>query len=274
MRTIACLNWKGGSGKTTTALALAVGLAQRLPKRQRLLLVDSDPQANATLVMLDGEVPEAPTLADVLLNDAGAIDAIRSTRVGRLDILPADSRLSDVAHLLGHPDELGRERRLRVALRSVESTYSVCVVDSPPQLSLLTVNVLQAVTEVLVPIDPGLFAVAGLGRLQETVDRVRVHLEHPDLSIIGLLVTRASKNRVTRQLEEQLRESFGPLVFTTVIPAGVKVEEAHASYRSILEWSPESPVGQAYSELVTEVLNGKSKKSPARRRVSQSGDAA
>lgn len=274
MRTIACLNWKGGSGKTTTALALAVGLAQRLPKRQRVLLVDSDPQANATLVMLDGEVPEAPTLADVLLNDAGAIDAIRPTRVGTLDILPADSRLSDVAHLLSHPDELGQERRLRVALRSVEATYSVCVVDSPPQLSLLTVNVLQAVTEVLVPIDPGLFAIAGLGRLQETVDRVRIHLEHPDLSIIGLLVTRATKNRVTRQLEEQLREAYGTLVAQAVIPASVKVEEAHASYRSILEWAPQSPVGQAYSELVTEVLNGHTKKRRAGKRGSQTGDAA
>jgi chromosome partitioning protein len=278
MRTIACLNWKGGSGKTTTALALAVGLAQRLPKRQRVLLIDGDPQANATLVMLEGEIPEAPTLADVLLNDAGAIDAIRSTRIDRLDVLPADGRLADVALLLA--DELARERRLRVALRSVEDAYSVVIVDSPPQLSLLTVNVLQAVTEVLVPIDPGLFAVAGLGRLQETVDRVRLHLEHPELAIVGLLVTRATKNRVTRQLEEQLRESFGSLVYTTVIPASVKVEEAHASYQSILEWSPQSPVGQAYSELVTEVLNGQRQsqknraKKHARRKLSESNDAA
>jgi chromosome partitioning protein len=271
MRTIACLNWKGGSGKSTTALALAVGLAHRLPKRQRVLLVDSDPQANSTLIMLDGRVPEAPTLADVLLDDAVAIDAIRPTRVDRLDILPADGRLADCTVLLA--DELGRERRLRVALRSVEDAYSVCVVDSPPQLSLLTVNVLQAVTEVLVPIDPGLFAIAGLGRLQETVDRVRHHLEHPDLAIIGLLLTRATKNKITRDLEKQLRDVYGKLVYHAVIPASVKVEEAHASYRSILEWSPQSPVGKAYGELVTEVLNGQSKR-VARKRGARSGDAA
>lgn len=272
MTTIACLNWKGGSGKTTTALALATGLAARLPKRQRVLLLDCDPQSNASMVLLEGETPEAPTMADVMLNEADASDAIRSTRIDRLDVLPADGRLADVALLLA--DELARERRLRTALRPVEDTYSYCVVDSPPQLSLLTVNVLQFVTQVLVPIDPGLFAVAGLGRLQETVDRVRVHLEHPALAIIGLLITRATKNRVTRELEQQLRESFGPLVYTTVIPASVKVEEAHGSYRSILEWAPQSPVGQAYSDLVTEVLNGQSKKSLARRKLSQGGDAA
>ena len=271
MRTIACLNWKGGSGKSTTALALAVGIARRLPRRQRVLLVDNDPQANSTLIMLDGRAPEAPTLADVLLDDAGAIDAIRPTRVDRLDILPADGRLADCTVLLA--DELGRERRLRVALRSVEDTYSVCIVDAPPQLSLLTVNVLQAVTEVLVPIDPGLFAIAGLGRLQETVDRVRHHLEHPDLAIVGLLVTRATKNKITRDLERQLRDAYGTLVYHAVIPASVKVEEAHASYRSILEWSPQSPVGKAYGELVTEVLDGRSKRL-ARKRGSRSGDAA
>ena len=127
MRTIACLNWKGGSGKSTTALALAVGLARRLPKRQRVLLVNNDPQANSTLIMLDGRTPEAPTLADVLLDDALAIDAIRPTRVDRLDILPADGRLADCTVLLA--DELGRERRLRVALRSVEGAYGVCVVE-------------------------------------------------------------------------------------------------------------------------------------------------
>jgi len=211
-------------------------------------------------------------MSDVLLNDADAIDAIRSTRIDRLDILPADERLSDVGILLA--EELGRERRLRVALRSLGSTYSTVVVDSPPQLSLLSVNALQAVTDVLVPIDPGMFAIAGLGRLQETVDRVRLLLEHPDLSIIGLLVTRATKNRVTRQLEEQLREAYGLLVYQSVIPASVKVEEAHASYRSILEWAPQSPVGQAYSELVEEVLNGQTKKRRAGRRGSQGGDAA
>jgi chromosome partitioning protein len=272
MRTIACLNWKGGSGKTTTAMSLAVGLAQRLPKRQRVLLVDSDPQYNATLLMLGGATPEAPTLTDVLLTDASAVDAIRATRVDRLDILPADGRLAECTVLLA--DELGRERRLRLALRSIEQTYSVCVVDSPPQLSLLTVNILQAVTEVIVPIDPGLFAIAGLGRLGETVDRVRHHLEHPDLAIVGLLLTRATKNKITQGLEAQLREAYGELVYRAVIPSAIAVEEAHASYRTIMEWAPQSPVAKAYGELVTEVLNYGKPKRVARKRGPRRGDAA
>jgi chromosome partitioning protein len=273
MRTIACLNWKGGSGKSTTALSLAVGLAQRVAKRQRVLLVDNDPQANATMMMLDGADAETPTLTDVLLEDVDAAEAIRPTRVDRLDVLPADGRLAELTALLAE-EEMGRERRLRIALKSVESSYSFCIVDSPPQLSLLTVNILQAVSEVLVPIDPGLFAVAGLGRLQETVERVRHYLEHPDLAIIGLLFTKATKSKVSLELLKQLREAYGDLVYQTVIPASATVEEAHANYRTIMEWAPRSPAAQAYGDLVTEVLKHGQPKRVARKRGSRRGNAA
>ena len=224
--------------------------------------------------------PRPRRSTDVLLDNTlaiGAIDAIRPTRIDRLDILPADGRLAECTVLLAN--ETGRERRLSIALRSVEDSYGVCVVDSPPQLSLLTVNILKAATEVLVPIDPGLFAIAGLGRLQETVEKVRHHLQHPDLSLAGLLITRATKNKITGDLERQLREAYGELVYRAVIPASVKIEEAHASYRSILEWDPKSPVGKAYDELVTEVLNGPSKRQNTtharnRKRGPRSGNAA
>jgi chromosome partitioning protein len=273
MRTIAVLNWKGGSGKTTTALALAVGLARRLPKRQRVLLVDNDPQANATLILTEEGRASSPTLTDVLLDDADASEAIRPTRVDRLDILPADGRLADLTALLAEV-ELGRERRLSVALQSVEHAYSVCIVDSPPQLSLLTVNVLQAVEEVITPIDPGLFAIAGLGRLQETVEKVRRHLQHPGLAIVSLLLTRVNSNKTARELERQLRESYGSLVSRTVIPSSATVEEAHAHYRTIMEWAPGSTVAKAYGELVTEVLKHGQSKRVARKRRSARGDAA
>jgi chromosome partitioning protein len=264
VRTIAVLNFKGGSAKTTTALALAVGIAHKLPKRQRVLLVDCDPQSNATLIMMDGAAPTGPTLADVLLADADAAEAIRETRVDRLDILPADVGLANVGGLLA--DELARERRLHRALKTVESRYAVCVIDSPPELSLLTVNVLTAVSEVLIPVDPGVFAVAGLGRLQETVDRIRHHLEHTELGILGLLITRATRNKMAIDLEQQLREVYGSLVFKSVIPASAAVEEAHASNRTILEWSPESPAGAAYAALVAEVLKHGQGKRVARNR--------
>jgi chromosome partitioning protein len=253
-------------------LAVAVDLAKRLPKRQRVLLVDADPQANATLIMTGGQVPEGDTLTDVMLGDATARDAIVPTRIDRLDLLPADARLADLTVVLAN--ELGREHRLRVALRSVEDSYGACIVDAPPQLSLLTVNILSAVSELLVPIDPGLFAVAGLGRLQETVSRVRHHLEHPDLAIAGLLLTRASKTKVATDLEHQLREAFGSLVYRAVVPVSAAVEEAHANYRSIMEWAPDSPAGKAYSELVGEILSrGKSKGSTRKRRPGR-GNAA
>jgi chromosome partitioning protein len=260
MRSIAVVNWKGGSGKSTTAMALAIGLAQRLPKRERVLLIDNDPQANATMIMLGGETPAMPTLTDVLLEDASAVDAIRQTRVGGLDILPADSRLADLTMLLAE-EELGRERRLRMALRSIEKSYAVCVVDSPPQLSLLTVNVLQAVTEVLVPIASDVFGVAGLGRLRDTVERVRHYLEHPELAIVGLLVTKFNGSRAAKELLKQLREEYSSLVYKSVIPAAACVEDSHLSYRSVVEAFPQSEVAKKYAELVSEVLkHGQSKR--------------
>jgi chromosome partitioning protein len=276
MRTIACLNWKGGSGKSTTALSLAVGLAERLPKRQRVLLVDNDPQANATLIMTGGAGEPPPvSLTDVLLDDADIHDVVVHTRIDRLDLVPADGRLADLTALLAEV-ELGRERRLSVALEALGDEYAVCVVDSPPQLSLLTVNILQAVNEVIVPIDPGIFAIAGLGRLQETVERVRHYLQHPTLAIVSLLITKATNNKTARELERQLREAYGELVSRAVVPASAVVEEAHANYRTIMEWSPRSPVAKAYGELVMEVLKhgqSKSKGSAGKRRPGR-GNAA
>jgi chromosome partitioning protein len=249
MRSIAVVNLKGGSGKTTTALCLAVGLAKH---GLRTLLVDADSQGNASMTMLDGATAEPPTLGNVLLGQGGIEEAIRTTRVEGLEILPADSRLADAALLL--VDQLGREHRLRIALERIEDSYDVVVVDCPPQMSLVTVNVLAAVGELIVPCDAGIYSVAGLGKLQETVADVRAYLGNSRLRIAGLLLTRAHNNRATKDIADQLRDAFGPLVFKTSIPHSVKVEEAHARNLSVVEFARLSPPGRAYANLLAEVL--------------------
>jgi chromosome partitioning protein len=259
VRTIAVVNLKGGSGKTTTALCLAVGFARR---KRRVLLIDADPQANATMTMLDGAAPDAPTLGDVLLDECGAADAIRPSRVRRVDILPADARLADAALLLS--EQLGRERRLRQALAGHDG-YDLVVIDSAPQMSLVTVNVLNYAAELLVPVDAGLYSIMGLARLQETVEQVRRFLDNRGLRIAGMVVTRAMKNKATRDLERQLREAYGELVCQTVIPHSVRVEEAHARHRTISEFDPRSAPALAYDRLVTEVLKHGQSQGDARR---------
>ena len=249
MRTIAVVNLKGGSGKTTTALNLAVGAAAR---RRRVLLIDADPQSNASLTLLDGGAVDEPTLGNVLLDQAEAAEAIRPSRAQRVDILPADARLADAALLLA--EQLGRERRLRSALQSVEGDYDLVVVDAAPQLSLVTINVLNAVGELIVPVDAGLYSIVGLGRLEETIDQVRRFLDNRELRIAGLVLTRAHHNRATRDLERQLREAYGDLVYRTTIPHSVRVEEAHARHRTVLEFAPKSPPALAYDRLLMEVL--------------------
>jgi chromosome partitioning protein len=252
MRSIAVVNLKGGSGKTTCSTGLAVGIGRRLPKRKRLLLVDGDPQANATMTMLEGQPATEPTLAQVLLDQAEAVEAIRPTRCPQVDILPADGDLANCTLLLA--EEIGRERRLRTALKTVEDAYDLVIIDAPPQLSLVLVNILQAVNEIIVPVDAGLYSIAGLGRLEETVAQCRKHLDHESLRIVGLVLTRAMKNRATRDLERQLRESYGDLVFGTSIPHSVRVEESHSRHRTVLEHAPTSPAALAFEELITEVM--------------------
>jgi chromosome partitioning protein len=268
VRTIAVVNLKGGSGKTTTALCLAVGFAWR---KKRVLIVDGDPQANATMTMLGGRPAEPPTLAHVLLDEAEAAEAIRPARVKRVDILPADARLADAALLLS--DQLGRERRLRSALQSLDG-YDLVIIDAAPQMSLVTVNVLNYAAELLVPVDAGLYSIMGLARLEETVDQVRRYLDNRALRISGMVLTRAHRNRATRDIETQLREAYGEKVCQTVIPHSVRVEEAHARHRTVLEFDPKSPPALAYDRLLMEVLNHGQQRDARRTDSTDDADAA
>lgn len=249
MRSIAWLSEKGGTGKTTSAVNTAVSLAKR---GKRVLVIDADPQANASLVFLRGQTPDPPTLYHVLTNTADPGDTIRSTPTPGLDLLPADTLLADANVSLA--SEMGRERRLRLAMRGVDEAYDFVVIDTSPQRTLININVLNYVAEVYCPVDPGIFSLSGLVKLQGAVAEVVKFLDNQALRISGLILTQARADNLTRDVEAQLRATFGALVHGTTIPASVKVGEAHARYMSVLDYAPRSPGAKAYEALTREIL--------------------
>jgi len=237
-----------------------------------MLFIDGDSQANATTTLLDGMPPELPTIAEVLIDECGILEAIRPSRIARVDILPSTPQLADCTVWLS--DQIGREQRLETALQDVRGMYDLVIVDAPPSLSLVSVNILRAVSELIVPVDCGIYSVMGLSRLNDTVEKIRRHLAHPELCIIGLLISRAQRNRASRDLEAQLRETYGDLVYQAVVPFSSKVEEGVARHRTVLEYAPGSPAAVAFESLVREVLQHGRKRGHARRSGRIDQDAA
>jgi chromosome partitioning protein len=250
MRSIAFISAKGGVAKSTTAINLAFGLGKA---GRRVLIVDTDPQGNASYVLLRGERPRRPTLAEVLLGEDDAEAAIVPTHFEGVDLIPADATLADATAAL--TNEVGRERRLRLAMQGPAAGYDFVLVDTAPTRSIVTTNVLNFVGEVVVPITPGLFGVLGLAQLQEDVGQVARYLENRGLRIGGILLTQVEKNNVHADVERQLRELFGPLVLATKIPRSIKVEEAHARHEPIATYAPRTVGAVAYESLVTEILS-------------------
>jgi chromosome partitioning protein len=254
MRTIAVVSMKGGVGKTTLALSMAVSMARTLPKRKRrLLVVDSDPQGNASMTLLSGERPADPTLTEVLLAEAEAREAIRPSRHAGIDLLPANASLADCTLLLA--DQMGREQRLRAALQEVEGHYDVCIIDAPPTMSLLNANVLTAARELVVPIDPGIYSAVGLGKLQEVVEQIRRHLCHPELCIVALAIVRIQKHKAHADFERQLRELYGPIVLKATVPDSVLVSIACSHHMTVGEYAPASPAAVALERVVKELTH-------------------
>ena len=250
MRTLAWMSEKGGTGKTSSAVNTAACLARQ---GKRVLFVDADPQGNSTLVLLGGRAPEGPTLYHVLNGTADIADAIRPSGIPGVDLVPADDQLADANVTLA--GELARERRLRNAMNGAGGGHDFFIADTSPQRTLINVNVLNFVREVYVPVDPGIFSIAGLVKLQAVVADVAKFLDNPTLRIAGLVVTRASRDNLTRDVESQLRATFGPLVCKTTIPTSAKVGEAHARYVSLFDYARLSPAARAYEALTTEILN-------------------
>jgi chromosome partitioning protein len=247
---MAFVSEKGGVGKSTTVLNVAAAMARH---GHKVLVLDTDPQANVSYVLLRGEKPRRPTLSDVLIGMAEAEHAIVPTVIDDVSILPAETSLADVNVALA--GEMGRERRLRVAVQRAGEGFDFVLVDTAPTRSLLTTNVLNYVGEVMVPIAPGLFGVMGLGQLQTDVNQVRRFLDNRTLRIGGIFLTMTEKNNVGRDLERQLRELFGEIVFKAKIPRNIKLEEAHSRHESILTYAPKSAGAAAYLALTQEILD-------------------
>jgi len=248
-RILAVVNQKGGVGKTTTTVNLAAALAQA---GRRVLLVDVDPQGNATMGSGIDKRTLARTVYHALLG-LGELSSIRvrAERAG-YDLVPANRELAGAeVELVELPS---RETRLKAALERVTADYDYILIDCPPSLSLLTVNALAAAHRVLVPMQCEYYALEGLSDLVGTIKRVRANL-NPALDIAGLLRTMYDpRNTLSQQVSRELEAHFGDKVFRTLVPRNVRLAEAPSYGVPAVLWDPSSKGAQAYMALAGEVL--------------------
>lgn len=246
---LAITNQKGGVGKTTTGVNLAASLAA---VKQRVLLVDLDPQGNATTGVGTLKLKALPTVYQVLLGNAVCVQARIHTQFG-FDLIPANRELAGAE--VEMVDIERRETRLKEALAPVERVYDFILIDCPPALNLLTVNGLTAAQAVMIPMQCEYYALEGLSDLVQTIRKVRAHL-NPALQIEGLLRTMFDpRNTLARQVSAQLVEHFGDKVYRTVIPRNVRLAEAPSHGMPALAFDAASKGAQAYLALAGEMLN-------------------
>ena len=249
-RIIAVTNQKGGVGKTTSAINVAAALATA---DRRVLLVDGDPQGNATSGLGLTVPADVPSLYDVLLGESSAQQAIRrAVHLPKLDVLPATPDLAGAEVEL--VNELARESKLRKALEPERGNYDYILIDCPPSLGLLTINMLAAADSIIIPLQCEYFALEGLSQLIRTVDMVKENL-NAGLSVGGVLLTMYdSRLNLSRQVADDAREHFGDLVFQTVIPRNIRLAEAPSYGKPILLYDIASVGASSYLAVAKELM--------------------
>ena len=246
---LAISNQKGGVGKTTTAINLSAALAQ---KGFPTLLIDLDPQGNATLSFLDPEQITSSVYEALIDTDKSINDAVHKTGVKKLDLVPARISLAKFeSKMLGDIDS---HFRMKDRLKPVLSRYRYIVIDTPPTLGLLTVNALVAATHLLVPIQSSYFALEGTDDLLETVEKIKAR-PNPNLEFLGVVITiHDTRTILGRDIKNHIKQVFGPKVFRTIISRSVRLEESPAYKEPIFTFAPHSTGVLQYYKLSEEVI--------------------
>jgi chromosome partitioning protein len=246
--TLAIINQKGGVGKSTTAVNLAAALGE---KGKQVLLVDLDPQGNATSGFGIEKVAGMKSVYDGIINEAPAADFLLTTYLKKVDIIPATEDLAGAEQEL--VSLLARENRLADLLDTLRTEYDFILIDCPPSLGLLSINAMVAADSLLIPIQCEYYALEGVTKLLHTKDLVS--RLNKGLTIFGVLMTMYDgRNTLAKQVVSDVREYFRDLTFKTLIPRSVKLAEAPSYGKSILEYAPSNKAAEAYRECAKEVI--------------------
>lgn len=246
---ISVINQKGGVGKTTTTVSLAAFIGK---KRKKVLMIDLDPQGNATSGLGVDKGSIENSTYDVMVNDVAISEAIVESSAKNVDIVPTNINLAGAEVEL--VSAMSREQILKNALKEVQDNYDYVFIDCPPSLGILTINALTASNGIIIPIQGEYYALEGLTQLIDTVNIVKKKL-NPDIGILGVVLTMFDRRtQLTRQVKEEVDKYFGDKVFKTLIPRNVRLAEAPSHGLAISDYDPNSKGGKAYADLANEVV--------------------